>query len=73
MKVKYTHIVGVESNESNVKIKFRPMGSDSSDEPLSVSITPHETYLYLNLNYAEFENGGNTVQLKIRECRLKSN
>ena len=71
MKINYTHIVGVESNEHSVKIKFRPQGSDDADEPLSVQITPlnrrNGTSLILNLNFAEFTTGGNTMDIPIKK------
>ena len=65
MKITHTHIVGVESDQNTVKIKFRPQGSDSADDPISISVSPHASYLFLNLNSAEFDNGGNTASLKI--------
>lgn len=68
MIVQYTQIVGVESDQGTVKIKFRPQGSDSADAPLSVQITPHTDYIHMNLNHCEFteaEGGGNTRSLKI--------
>lgn len=66
MKVAYTQIVGVESDTNTVKIKFRPQGSDSAAEPLSVNVSPHSTYIHLNLNWAEFTDGGNTRSLQIK-------
>ena len=65
MKIEYTQIVGVESDQNSVKIKFRPQGSSSCAEPVTVQISPHATYLYLNIGHAEFEDGGNTKSLKI--------
>jgi hypothetical protein len=66
MKVAFTHVVGVESDQGSVVIKFRAQGSDAGAEPLSVRVTPHSSYLHLNLNFAEFANGGNTVSLPIK-------
>jgi hypothetical protein len=65
MKVAYTHIVGVESDSNSVKIKFRPQGSDTADAPLSVQVNPHDKYIHLNLNFAEFADGGNCKNLPI--------
>ena len=65
MPVTYTHIVGVESDAHSVVIKFRPQGSDSSADPVSIRLTPHSTYLHVNLNWAEFANGGNIQNLPI--------
>lgn len=69
MTTPYTQIVGVESDTNTVKIKFRPQGSSSSAEPVTVQITPHATYLFLNIGYAEFDDGGNTKNLKITETQ----
>jgi hypothetical protein len=65
MNVPYTQIVGVESDQVSVKIKFRPQGSDASDNPQSVTVTPHASYLHLSLSFAEFNDGGNTKSLSI--------
>lgn len=65
MKVTHTHIVGVESDQGSVNIKFRPQGSDSADQPISVRVTVHTTYLHVNLNWAEFKDGGNCTSLPI--------
>jgi hypothetical protein len=68
MKVQYTQIVGVESDLNSVKIKFRPKGSDYLANPVSVTVHPHDDHLYLNLNFAEFENGGNTSSIPIKSA-----
>ena len=51
MKVKYSRIVGVESNESGVTVMFRPAGSDESDRPETISITPHDDRMYLTFSF----------------------
>lgn len=67
MKVAYTKIVGVESDEGSVAIKFRPQGSDSADPPVIVRVSPHETYIHLSLSNIQgrrvlaAELGGNTA------------
>ena len=50
MKVPYTKIVGVESDEGSVLIKFRPQGTDDLDPPVTVRISPHATYIHLSLS-----------------------
>ena len=50
MKVPYTKIVAVSSDEGSVDISFRPQGSDSADRPIVVHITPHDTYIHLTLS-----------------------
>lgn len=69
MKIKYTQIVGVESDENQVIIKFRPQGSDSADKPLTVSVTPHDTYIHVNVclsgkNITNVVHGANIVNFK---------
>ena len=66
MKVAYTQIVGVESDTNTVKIKFRPQGSSSGAEPVTVQITPHSNYLYVHLSWAEFTDGGNNRSLPLK-------
>lgn len=71
MKVKYTHIVGVESDENRVVIKFRPQGSDSADRPLTVSITPHDRYIHVNTCLGEkditgVEHGANIANINYK-------
>ena len=65
MIISHTHIVGVESDQGSVNIKFRPQGSDSADEPISIRLTPHSTYVHVNVNWAEFADGGNCKSLPI--------
>jgi hypothetical protein len=50
MKIAYTKIVGVESDEGSVSIKFRPQGSDSGDKPVVLHISPHDTYIHLSMS-----------------------
>jgi hypothetical protein len=54
MKVAYSHICGVNSTQSSVEILFRPAGSDESDRPEVIHITPHKECLYLTFSW-----GGN--------------
>jgi len=66
MKVTYTHIVGIETDEGSVRIRFRPCGSDTEDNPVSIYISPHDTYVHLDLNFAEFKDGGQCKNLSIK-------
>jgi hypothetical protein len=50
MKVAYTKIVAVSSNEGSVDIKFRPQGSDTGDNPMTLHISPHDTCIHLALS-----------------------
>lgn len=67
MSVMSTQIVGIEADAGGVLIKFRPQGSESDKPPISVRVTPHKNYLNLNLNWAEFGDGGNTRQLPFKK------
>lgn len=58
MKVKYDTIVGVNSTQQHVEIKFRPAGSEASDLPETIHISPHADYLYLSFSW-----GGRDVQV----------
>jgi hypothetical protein len=68
MKISYTHIVGVESDEGSVVVKFRPQGSDSADRPLTVRVCLHSTYIHVNLSAGDkvitkIENGANITNI----------
>ena len=69
MKIKYTHIVGVESDMYGVLIKVRLEDSDSADLPLSVRVTPHNNYIHVNMScmgdkaISKIENGPNIVNI----------
>lgn len=51
MKVQYSKIVGLEMSEGSVLIRFRPKGSDESDPPETIRVTPHDAYLYLTFSF----------------------
>lgn len=69
MTVSTTHIVGVESDANSVKIQFRPQGSDSADAPISIQIRPYAGGLFVDLNFAEFENGKDSKNLPIKPVK----
>jgi hypothetical protein len=50
MKVQYTTVVGVNSSQYYVEILIRPQGSEWSDEPQKVFISPHQNYLNLHFS-----------------------
>lgn len=52
MKVRYGHIVGVNSTQSSVEILYRPSGSDESDRPEVIHITPHDGQVYLTFSWS---------------------
>lgn len=68
MKVAFTQIIGVESDDNSVLIKFRPQGSDTADNPLTVRVTPHDSYIHVNTcltgrDIDRVENGPNIVNI----------
>lgn len=75
MRVDYTKIVQVTSDDLGVEIKFRPGGSDTSDQPRSIRITPNRNYIRLNLSCFgenEVENvthGPNIVEIITGELK----
>lgn len=68
MKIPYTKIVGVESDEGSVLVSFRPQNSDSADKPLTVRVTPHDKYIHVHSCLGDqsinrIEHGPNTVNI----------
>ena len=53
MKVKYSQIVGVNSTQGHVEILYRPAGSEESDRPEVIHISPHDSHLYLSFSFGE--------------------
>jgi hypothetical protein len=51
MKVKYGQIVGVNSTQGHVEILYRPAGSDESDRPEVIHISPHDDRLYMTFSF----------------------
>lgn len=56
MKVKYGHIVGVNSTQENVEILYRPAGSDESDRPEVIRLCPHDSCLHLTFSFSGERN-----------------
>lgn len=54
----YTQIVEVNSTQSTVVIKYRPMDSEPSSLPLSIMITPHKS----SVNFHFSNLGGKCVR-----------
>jgi hypothetical protein len=67
MKVPYTKIVAVSSDEGGVDIKFRPKGSDLGDIPMTVHICPHDNYIHLSLS------GLGDKQIKVDNSQFGAN
>jgi len=65
MKTEYTQVVATTATTDGVEISFRMQGSDSSEEPTKIRVTPHNTYIHLSLGHAEFADGGNHKSIPI--------
>jgi hypothetical protein len=49
MIVPYTKIIKTESDENSVTITFRPKGSDTADRPMTIQLSPHDDYVFINI------------------------
>jgi len=71
MKVPYTKIVSVFSDEGSVEIKFVPQGSDdTADRRMVIRVSPHSDYIHvsfsgpnLNKRITKVESGANVAKI----------